>query len=96
MGTIGKYHCGYVVHVVDSLANAARWGPAMTVEEFIALVREVRSDFAREKDQGLLQDDVRKAQDALAGEYACDRILRRIEARSGVRVLRAPNAGRSR
>jgi hypothetical protein len=63
----------------------------MTVEDFVALVKEVRADFEREKDQGLLQDDVRKAQDALAGEYACDRILRRVEARSGVRVLRAPN-----
>jgi hypothetical protein len=82
--------------VVDSTATAMRKGPAMNVEEFVALVREVRLDFAREKDQGLLQDDVRKAQDALAGEYACDRILRRIEARSGVRVMRAPNAGRAR
>jgi hypothetical protein len=68
----------------------------MTVEEFVALVLEVRSDFTREKDQGLLQDSIAKAQQALAGEYACDRILRRIEAREGIRVVKSPNAGRGR
>jgi hypothetical protein len=68
----------------------------MTVPEFVELVREVRSEFEREKDQGLLQEDLQKATSALAGEYACDSILRRVEARSGIRVLRSPNAGRAR
>lgn len=68
----------------------------MTIEDFVSLVREVRSDFEREKDQGLLQDDLVKAQGALAGEYACDRILRMVEARSGVHVVPAQNRGRAR
>jgi hypothetical protein len=68
----------------------------MTVQDFVALVREVRSDFEREKDQGLLQDDLSKAQASLAGEYACDRILRRIEAREKIRLVRSPTAGRAR
>jgi hypothetical protein len=68
----------------------------MTVEEFIEMIRDVRSDFEREKDQGLLQEDLSKAQMALAGEYACDRLLRRLEARSGIRVVQSPNRGRAR
>jgi hypothetical protein len=68
----------------------------MTVEEFIEMIREVRSDFEREKDQGLLQHDLNKAEMALAGEYACDRLLRRVEARSGIRVVKSPDAGRAR
>jgi hypothetical protein len=68
----------------------------MTVEDFVAMVREVRGDFEREKDQGLLQDDLRKSQQALAGEYACDRILRRIESKTGVHVVKSPNAGLAR
>jgi hypothetical protein len=68
----------------------------MTLEEIVVLVQEVRSDFGREKDQGLNQENLSKAQQALAGEYACDRILRRIEARSGVHVVRSPNSGRAR
>jgi uncharacterized protein YeeX (DUF496 family) len=68
----------------------------MTVEEIIEMIREVRSDFEREKDQGLLQEDLSKAKQALAGEYACDRLLRRLEVRSGIRVVRSPNSGRAR
>jgi hypothetical protein len=68
----------------------------MTVEDFVSMVREVRGDFEREKDQGLLQDDLRKSQQALAGAYACDRILRRIESKTGVHVVKSPNAGRAR
>lgn len=96
MGIAGQYHCGDGDNVVYSPAYAARGVSVMTAEDFVAIVGEVRSDFTREKDQGLLQEDLRKAQDALAGEYACDRIVRRVEARSGVRVLRASNAGRAR
>jgi hypothetical protein len=68
----------------------------MTLQEVVLLIQEVRSDFAREKDQGLLQEDLGKAKHALAGEHACDRILRRIEAREGIKVVRSPNAGRAR
>ena len=68
----------------------------MTVQEVVALIQEVRADFEREKDQGLLQDDLSKAKHSLAGEHACDRILRRIEAREGIRVVQSPNKGRAR
>ena len=68
----------------------------MTVQDFVELVREVQSDFEREEDQGLLQHDLHKAEQALAGKYACDRILRKVEIRSGVHVVRSPNAGRER
>ncbi len=68
----------------------------MTVQEIVQLVQEVRSDFEREKDQGLLQDDMAKAQHALAGEHACDRILRRIEAREGIRVIQPGKSSRAR
>jgi hypothetical protein len=68
----------------------------MTVEELVALIQEVRSDFEREKDQGLLQEDLSKVRHSLGGEHACDRILRRIEARVGIRVVKSPNAGRAR
>jgi hypothetical protein len=68
----------------------------MTVDDFVALIQEVRSDFEREKDQGLMQDDLSKAQASLAGEYACDRILRRVEARTKVSVVRPSTAGRAR
>lgn len=82
--------------LVDFPASAARGELCMTVQDFVDMVREVRSDFAREKDQGLLRDDMKQAQHALAGEHACDRILRKIEARSGVHVVPAPNRGRAR
>ena len=68
----------------------------MTVQDFVELVREVQSDFEREEDQGLLQHDLHKAEQALAGKYACDRILRKVEARSGMRVVMSRNAGRAR
>ena len=82
--------------MVDSPAQVAQGDPAMNVQEFVALVKEVRDEFAREKDQGLMKDQLRESQHALAGEHACDRILRRIEARTGVHVLHASNRGRAR
>ncbi len=68
----------------------------MTVQDFVELVREVQSDFAREEDQALLQHDLHKAEQALAGKYACDRILRSVEARSGVHVVRSNTTSRAR
>ena len=68
----------------------------MELREVVQLIQEVREDFEREKDQGLLQNDMAKAQHALAGEHACDRILRRIEAREGIRVLKPGKSSRAR
>jgi hypothetical protein len=68
----------------------------MDAKDFIELIQEVRADFSREKDQGLMQDSLSKAQQALAGEYACDRILRKVEAREKIHLLRSTNAGRAR
>jgi hypothetical protein len=68
----------------------------MTVQDFVELVREVQLDFEREEDRGLLQHDLHKAEQALAGKYACDRILRKVEARSGMRVVMSRNVDRAR
>ncbi|HKM81531.1 MAG TPA: hypothetical protein VJY15_11285 [Candidatus Acidoferrum sp.] len=68
----------------------------MTTEDFVRLVRDVQSDFEREEDQGLLQRDLHKAEQALAGKYACGRILRAIEAREGIQLVGRHRAGRAR
>ena len=68
----------------------------MKAGEIIELIREVQQDFEREKDQGLLQDSLSKAQHALAGQHACDRILRRIEAREGIRLVVPGKGSRAR
>lgn len=59
----------------------------MTFDEVIHVIQDAKKDFEREQKQGLLQRDLHKAEMALAGEYACDRILRAIEAREGIRVV---------
>ena len=82
--------------MVDFPAQATRGDSAMTVPDFVELVREVQSDFEREEDQGLLQHDLHKAEQALAGKYACDRILRKVEARSGIRLMRSNTTSRAR
>lgn len=71
-------------------------GRVMTGEEVVRLIREVKDDFEREKDQGLLQDSLTKAQHALAGQHACDRILRRIESREGIRLIEPGKGSRAR
>jgi len=68
----------------------------MNAEDFVRLVRDVQSDFEREEDQGLLQRDLHKAEQALAGKYACDRILRAIEARGEVLSVKPRMMGRAR
>jgi hypothetical protein len=55
----------------------------MTVDELVRIVEDEREAFQREEDQALLQHDLHKAEQALAGKYACERILRRIEPRIG-------------
>lgn len=68
----------------------------MTDDEFVRLVQSIREDFEREQDQGLMQQDLHKAEMALAGKYACDRILRAVESRTGIRVVIPKKAGRAR
>jgi hypothetical protein len=68
----------------------------MTMSELVELVEEVKEDFGREQDQGLLQRDLHKAEMALAGKYACDRILRAVEAREGIAVVPKRRTGRAR
>jgi hypothetical protein len=68
----------------------------MTAEDFVAMVQDISSDFQREEDQGLLQHDLHKAEQALAGKYACDRILRRVEAKTGIRLVQTSVSGRAR
>jgi len=68
----------------------------MTVEEVIDKIQEVKSDFEREEDQGLLQRDLHKAEMALAGKYACERILRAVEAKDGMRLVRPLMKSRAR
>jgi hypothetical protein len=57
---------------------------AMNAEDMLREVEQVRGEFQREEDQGLLQHDIHKAEMALAGKYACERITRRVCAVSGV------------
>jgi hypothetical protein len=68
----------------------------MSVDEFVDIVIGVKSDFEREEDQGLLQHDLHKAEQALAGKYACDRVLRAIAARTGIRIVDPRRTGRAR
>lgn len=68
----------------------------MNAEDFVDLVKGVKSDFDREEDQGLMQHDLHKAEQALAGKYACDRILRAIEARTGIQMMDTRRVGRAR
>lgn len=68
----------------------------LTLDELVRIVTEVQEQFQGEEDQGLLQRDLHKAEMALAGKYACGRILRAIEARSGIQVVTARRVGRAR
>lgn len=68
----------------------------MTVEEMIRIVQDERDAFQREEDQGLLQSDLHKAELALAGKYACERILRRLESRVGRSLLNVRTMSRAR
>lgn len=80
----------------ESRSSVKVGDPAMTTEQVIALVREVQEDFEREEDQGLRQRDLHKAEMALAGKDACNRILRAIEAREGIRLVDPRKMNRAR
>jgi hypothetical protein len=56
----------------------------MNIEAVLQMIEDVREQFQREEDQGLLQHDIHKAEMALAGKFACERISRGVCARSGV------------
>lgn len=68
----------------------------MTTDDFVRLVKDVQEDFDREEEQGLLREDLKFAQHALAGKHACSRILRAIEAREGIRIVDPRRSGRAR
>jgi hypothetical protein len=68
----------------------------MTMQAVADLIERVKEDFQGEEDQGLLQRDLHKAEMALAGKYACERILRAIEAREGIRLTNPARSGRAR
>lgn len=70
--------------------------PVVTTEQFVSLVREIQEDFDREQEQGLRQRDLHKAEMALAGKDACNRILRAVEAREGIRVVEPRRMSRAR
>lgn len=82
--------------MVDSAASAASGGVRMDLSDFVGIVNDIRDEFQREEDQGLLQHDLHKAEQALAGKYACDRILRRVGVREGLRLIDPKNMGRAR
>jgi hypothetical protein len=68
----------------------------MNVPDMLALIADVSEEFVREEDQGLLQRDLHKAEMALAGKYACDRLARRFEGRLGVSMIPPRSAGRAK
>jgi hypothetical protein len=68
----------------------------MNFSDFVQIVNDIREEFQREEDQGLLQHDMNKAQMALAGKYACDRILRRTGGREGLKLIDPKFTGRVR
>jgi hypothetical protein len=59
----------------------------MKLTDVIQLVQNQRLDFQREEDQALLQHDLHKAEMALAGKYACERILRAIGQYEGLQLV---------
>ena len=68
----------------------------MEIGELVELVQNVRLDFQREEDQALLQHDLHKAEMALAGKYACERILRSIGQREGLLLVEPRTMSRAK
>ena len=50
----------------------------MQLEDVLRWIDEVKEEFQREEDQGILQGRLDKASAALAGKDACERIRRRM------------------
>lgn len=64
-------------------------------------IQDVKDQFQRETDQGILKRDLYQSVEAMGGRDACDRIIRQIEARcamyeNAVRVLRMDEERRER
>ena len=68
----------------------------MKPEEVLVFIASVRYDFQREEDQALLQHDLHKAEMALAGKYACDRVERYIAARCNLGIVPQKSEARMR
>jgi hypothetical protein len=68
----------------------------MNTEGVLEMIEDVREQFQREEDQGLLQHDIHKAEMALAGKYACERISRGVCARSGIAPISVRLSGRQK
>lgn len=68
----------------------------MKLTDVIQLVQNQRLDFQRDEDQALLQHDLHKAEMALAGKYACERILRAIGQCKGLQLVEPRTMSRSR
>ena len=82
--------------MVDYPASATRGAVSMTTDDFVRIVEEVEKDFEREENQGVRQRDLHKAEMALAGREACERVLRAVEAREGISIVNPRRAGRAR
>lgn len=68
----------------------------MTTDQVVRLIQDVQEDFEREQEQGLRQRDLHKAEMALAGKDACNRILRAIEGRERIRIVEPHKMSRAR
>lgn len=54
---------------------------ALTLDELNAVIDELLEDYQRREDQAILQQDLYKANYALAGKETCKEVKRRIELR---------------
>jgi len=68
----------------------------MKPEDVMGDVSDVREQFVREVFQGVEQDRMEKAKEALWGVYACERLSRRLSARTGIALMSAPSVGRAK
>lgn len=54
---------------------------ALTLDELNEVIDEILEDFQRREDQAILQQDLYKANYALAGKETCKEVKRRVELR---------------
>lgn len=53
--------------------------------DVLEFIEHVQEQFQREEDQGILQERLDKAREALAGKHACERLKRDMKMRFGMR-----------
>lgn len=58
----------------------------LPLEDVLRFIDDVQDQYQREEEQGILQERLDKARDALVGKHACERLKRDIKARYGVRT----------